>query len=180
MNGLFPKIVVAKGDITNVAVDVVVNSANTSLFGGGGVSGAILKAAGLTVHTECRKIISEHGYFKAGEAVITSAGNLPAQYIIHTFGPVWNGGEHGEPEKLALCYKNSLQLAIENDCKTIAFPNISTGIYRFPKKETAKIAIETVVDFLSSNNTIEKVVFMCYDDENFECLSSQPSLIASV
>ncbi len=102
-----------------------------------------------------------------GEAVITTAGNLPAKFVIHTVGPVWNGGNRKEREKLADCYRNSLQLAAHNNCSTIAFPNISTGIYRFPKEEAATIAVKTSLDFLSNNTRIEKVIFVCFDDDNY-------------
>src|SRR6478672_7821214 len=123
------KIELIKGDITKVHVDAIVNAANSSLMGGGGVDGAIHRAGGPAILEECRKIVARQGGCRTGEAVITTAGNLPARFVIHTVGPVWNGGLHGEKERLSDCYKNSLQLAVENQCKTIAFPNISTGIY---------------------------------------------------
>ncbi len=125
------------------------------------------------IYNECRKIVARQGGCKTGEAVITTAGNLPAKFVIHTVGPVWNGGNKNEKELLANCYKNSLQLAVENDCKTIAFPNISTGIYRFPKAEAAKIGVETVMQFLQSNASIEKVIFVCFDEENFSLVEDQ-------
>ncbi len=157
-----------KGDITKIKVDAIVNAANSSLMGGGGVDGAIHRAGGPAILEECRKIVARQGRCATGEAVITTAGNLPAKFVIHTVGPVWNGGKYDEQTKLASCYKNSLRLAVENDCKTIAFPNISTGIYHFPKKEAAQIAISTVKDFLSRNHAIERVTFVCFDDENYE------------
>jgi O-acetyl-ADP-ribose deacetylase (regulator of RNase III) len=113
------------------------------------------------------KIRAKQGGCKTGEAVITGAGNLPARYVIHTVGPVWNGGQKGEPEKLANCYLNSLRLAVENNCKTVAFPNISTGVYGYPKGEAAKIAYQTVVNFLACNEQIEKVIFVCFDEDNY-------------
>ncbi len=131
------KIEVLKGDITEVSVDAIVNAANTSLLGGGGVDGAIHRAGGKAILDDCRKIISRQGGCKTGEAVITTAGNLPVKFVIHTVGPVWNGGNNNESQQLANCYSNSLQLAIENDCRTIAFPGISTGVYKYPKKEAA-------------------------------------------
>ena len=132
------RIEVIKGDITQVKADAVVNAANSSLMGGGGVDGAIHRIGGPVILEECKKIVARQGGCKTGEAVITTAGNLPAKYVIHTVGPVWNGGNNGEREKLANCYVNSLRLAVEHNCKTIAFPNISTGVYRFPKDEAVQ------------------------------------------
>ena len=164
-----------KGDITKIKADAIVNAANTSLLGGGGVDGAIHRAGGTEILEECRKIVARQGGCKTGEAVITTAGNLPAKFVIHTVGPVWNNGQYHEEQKLADCYKNSLQLAIENERKTIAFPNISisTCIYRFPKKEAAAIAVNTVNDFLSKSDKIEKVIFVCFDDENYNLYNIQ-------
>lgn len=152
-----------QGDITKVNVDIIVNAANTSLLGGGGVDGAIHKAGGKTILEECVKIRNKQGGCKTGEAVITSAGLLPAKYVIHTVGPVWNGGNNKEELLLENCYKNSLKLAKEHRVKSIAFPNISTGIYKFPKEKAALIAIKTV----KQNPLIDKVIFVCYDDENY-------------
>jgi O-acetyl-ADP-ribose deacetylase (regulator of RNase III) len=159
------KIELQKGDITKIEVDVIVNAANTSLLGGGGVDGAIHRAGGREILDECIKIRNRQGGCKVGEAVITTAGQLKAQKVIHTVGPRWNEGNSNEVEKLANCYLNSLELAVKHDLKTIAFPNISTGIYRFPKMQAAEIAIRTVKENLS--NDITKVVFVCYDDENY-------------
>jgi O-acetyl-ADP-ribose deacetylase len=156
-----------KGDITKVSVDAIVNAANSSLLGGDGVDGAIHRAGGKDILEGCRKVIARQGGCKVGQAVITTAGNLPSKFVIHTVGPVWNGGQKNETENLANCYKNSLQLAVENNCKTIAFPNISTGIYKFPKNEAAKIAINTVIEFIASTDKIEKIIFICFDDKNF-------------
>lgn len=164
------RIELQKGDITKVTVDVIVNAANTSLLGGGGVDGAIHRAGGPEILNECRKIVARQGGCEVGQAVITTAGNLPAKYVIHTVGPVWYGGQKNENEKLADCYQNSLQLAIANDCKSIAFPNISTGVYRFPKEMAAKISVDTVLDFINATDKIEKVIFTCFDDENFHYL----------
>lgn len=155
-----------QGDITKVQVDVIVNAANSSLMGGGGVDGAIHRAGGPTILEDCRRIIARQGSCKTGEAVITTAGKLPARYVIHTVGPVWQGGTKGEAEKLANCYKNSLHLAIENGCKSIAFPAISTGIYGYPKARAAQIAVEAVHETLSGLLSIEKVIFVCFDSEN--------------
>jgi O-acetyl-ADP-ribose deacetylase (regulator of RNase III) len=162
------KIELIKGDITKLKVDAIVNAANTSLLGGGGVDGAIHRAGGKEILEACRKIVAKQGGCKTGQAVITTAGNLPAKFVIHTVGPVWNNGRYQEEEKLADCYKNSLKLAVENNCRTIAFPNISTGVYRFPKDEAARIAISTVLDFLPQTDIIEKVIFVCFDEENYE------------
>lgn len=162
------KITLIKGDITKIKVDVVVNAANSSLLGGGGVDGAIHRAGGPMILDECQDIRNRLGKCKTGEAVITTAGNLPAKKLIHTVGPVYNGGNRLEKEKqlLADCYINSLKLAEAYDLRTIAFPNISTGIYRFPKSLAADIAIESVSNYKSE--TIEEVIFVCFDDENYQ------------
>ncbi|GAB4320722.1 MAG: O-acetyl-ADP-ribose deacetylase [Bacteroidales bacterium] len=143
--------------------DAIVNAANTTLLGGGGVDGAIHRAAGPELLEACRKLNG----CPTGEARITSGFRLPAKWVIHTPGPVWHGGVSGEKELLASCYRNSLQLAAEYKCKSIAFPNISTGVYRFPKELAAKIAIETVSDFLNNSATPEQVFFVCFDQENY-------------
>ncbi|MFP9117422.1 O-acetyl-ADP-ribose deacetylase [Flavobacterium sp. RNTU_13] len=161
------RIEVVKGDITKIAVDVVVNAANSSLLGGGGVDGAIHRAGGPEVLNECRDIRNRQGKCKTGEAVVTTAGNLPATFIVHTVGPVWNGGYKNEPELLANCYRNSLKLAVEKNAETIAFPNISTGIYGYPKPGAAKVAVATVHEFLETNESIKKVIFVCFDDDNY-------------
>lgn len=160
------KIELIKADITKIKTDAIVNAANSSLLGGGGVDGAIHRAGGKQILDECIEIRSRQGKCKTGEAVVTSAGNLPAKYVIHTVGPVWNGNEEKESGLLANCYKNSLEMAESLGVKTIAFPNISTGIYRFPKELAAKIAIDEVKNFKSE--IIEKVIFVCFDDENVE------------
>lgn len=159
---------VIKGDITKIEVDAIVNAANSSLLGGGGVDGAIHRAGGPAILEECRMIVARQGGCKTGEAVITTAGNLQAKYIIHTVGPVWNGGQKNEENLLANCYFNSLRLAVDNSCTTIAFPNISTGIYRFPKKLAAQISINAINQFLESNTTIKQITIVCFDDENFQ------------
>ncbi|MGZ8557083.1 MAG: O-acetyl-ADP-ribose deacetylase [Chitinophagaceae bacterium] len=164
---MIEKIFLLKGDITKQKVDAIVNAANSALMGGGGVDGAIHRAGGPSILEECRKIIARQGSCKTGEAVITTAGNLPAKFVLHTVGPVWNNGNNSEAKKLSDCYRNSLQLAVENKLSSIAFPNISTGIYGYPKKEAAVIAIKTVSGFIQNNPAIHNVYFVCFDEENF-------------
>jgi len=164
---------VIQGDITRVTADAIVNAANSSLMGGGGVDGAIHRAGGPVILEECKKIVARQGGCKTGQAVITIAGNLPAQFVIHTVGPVWNGGRGKEPLLLADCYNNSLRLAVTHGCKSIAFPNISTGVYRFPKELAARIALKTVRDFLVSDHNIKKVIFVCFDPENYKLLQQE-------
>jgi len=154
-------------DITAMKTDAIVNAANTSLLGGGGVDGAIHKAGGPLILEECQKIRNRQGGCKVGEAVITTGGKLHARFVIHTVGPVWNGGKSNEDHLLSMAYYNSLHLAVANNIETIAFPNISTGIYHFPKARAAQIAIETVTSFLAGNDKIKEVLFVCYDAENF-------------
>ncbi|MYL34887.1 O-acetyl-ADP-ribose deacetylase [Pontibacillus yanchengensis] len=153
---------VIEGDITTVQVDAIVNAANEQLAGGGGVDGAIHRAGGPTIMAECREI----GSCPTGQAVMTNGGKLPADKVIHTVGPVWSGGNQKEAELLASCYRNSLILAEEYQLKRIAFPNISTGVYGYPKKEAARIAVQTVEDTLRNLDYVEEVVFVCFDEEN--------------
>src|SRR6201996_8142660 len=162
------KIELVQGDITKMQVDAIVNAANTSLLGGGGVDGAIHRAGGKAILEECIKIRDKQGGCKVGEAVITTAGNMPAKYVIHTVGPVWSESKSGAYALLENAYRISLKLAVENKVKTIAFPNISTGIYHFPKDKAAEIAIKTVKGFLSAHHEIDKVIFVCFDEENYE------------
>jgi len=158
---------VRKGDITKLEVDAIVNAANTSLLGGGGVDGAIHRAAG----PELLEFNKRLGGCPTGKAKISPGFNLPAKYIIHTVGPVWNGGKNNEDELLANCYRNSLMLAAENNVKSIAFPAISTGVYRFPLERAAQIAVKEVNEFLNQNKSIEKIIFVCFDAENFDIYS---------
>jgi len=167
MTDAINRIELIRGDITQQKTDAIVNAANTSLMGGGGVDGAIHRAGGPAILEECRMIVDKQGGCATGEAVITTGGNLPAKYVIHTVGPVWSGGKKDEASLLANCYKNSLQLAIDHKLISIAFPNISTGIYGYPKKEAAEIAIGTVIDFLKTHSSIEKLLFVCFDEENY-------------
>jgi O-acetyl-ADP-ribose deacetylase (regulator of RNase III) len=158
------KIEIQKGDITKQKVDAIVNAANTSLLGGGGVDGAIYRAAG----PELLEFNKKLGGCKTGEAKISPGFNLSAKFIIHTVGPVWNGGKNNEDILLANCYKNSLKLAVENKVKTIAFPAISTGVYGFPLERATKIAVAEVKKFLEKNDSIEKVIFVCFDEETYQ------------
>jgi O-acetyl-ADP-ribose deacetylase len=161
------RIELLQGDITKLHVDAIVNAANSSLLGGGGVDGAIHRAGGKAILEECIKIRSKQGGCAVGEAVITTAGNLPAKYVIHAVGPVWSKSNTGANALLSNAYRNSLQLANKNNLKTVAFPNISTGIYGFPKEEAAGVAVKTVKDFLAENHKIDKVIFICFDGENY-------------
>ena len=157
------KIDLLRGDITKLDVDAIVNAANTSLLGGGGVDGAIHRAAGPKLLEECRSL----GGCQPGQAKITRGYNLPAPFVIHTVGPVWSGGNRGEAEALANCYRNSLRLAAEKEIKTIAFPAISCGAYRYPIAEAAQIALRTARDFLSASDQIDKVIFVLVSGEIF-------------
>ncbi|MDR2069235.1 MAG: O-acetyl-ADP-ribose deacetylase [Spirochaetaceae bacterium] len=164
------EIVIKQGDITRLVVDVIVNAANSSLLGGGGVDGAIHRAAGPELLEECRRIA--HGKegaeaCPAGDALLTGAYRLPCKGVIHTVGPVWHGGSRGEPELLASCYRKSLLLAQEAGFSGIAFPNISTGVYGYPKEGAARIALETVKKTLPQTPGISAVIFMCFDQENY-------------
>jgi len=158
------KIEIVRGDITKVDVDAIVNAANTTLLGGGGVDGAIHRAAGAELLAECRTL----GGCEPGKAKITRGYRLPARFVIHTVGPIWKGGKHGEPETLADCYRNSLQLAVENGIKTIAFPAISCGAYGYPVEEAAQIAAKTTREFLAKADRLEKVIFVLWGEEIYD------------
>ena len=166
------KMELTRGDITRMDTDTIVNAANSSLMGGGGVDGAIHRAAGPELLEECRRIAEERrnvpgGPCPAGDAVITGPGKLPCKNVIHTVGPVWHGGNSGEAEALASCYRKSLHLAKAAGLKSIAFPNISTGVYGYPKDKAAVVAVDTVRKTLDETPGLERVVFVCFDDENF-------------
>lgn len=156
-----------KGDITKLEVMAIVNAANSSLLGGGGVDGAIHRAGGPKILEECRAIRDRQGRCATGEAVITTGGNLKAKFVIHTVGPVWNGGNRNEDQLLTNAYTNSMSLAVQHNVSSIAFPNISTGIYHFPKERAAAIAIRAIQQSINKGSSIERVIFCCFDDENF-------------
>ncbi len=156
------RIAVVQGDITTLPVDAVVNAANTTLLGGGGVDGAIHRAAGPALLEECRTL----GGCPVGKAKITKGYNLPARHVIHTVGPVWRGGRAGEPRLLASCYLNSLKLAAEYGVKTLAFPSISTGVYGYPIEEASAIAVQTIAEFLKINDSIQKVVLVAFSEKD--------------
>ena len=158
------KIDIVRGDITKLEVDAIVNAANTTLLGGGGVDGAIHRAAGPELLAECRTL----GGCRPGEAKATRGYRLPARFVIHTVGPVWRGGKHGEAETLANCYQNSLQAAVENGVRTIAFPAISCGAYGYPIEEAARIALKTTREFLASTDNIDEVIFVLWGDDTYE------------
>jgi O-acetyl-ADP-ribose deacetylase (regulator of RNase III) len=151
-----------QGDITKQSVDAIVNAANSSLLGGGGVDGAIHAAGGPAILEECLRL----GGGETGDAKATTAGNLPARYVIHTVGPFWNGGDHGEDDLLASCHRRSLEVASELGCRTIAFPAISTGVYRFPVERAARIAVATTREALEEHPEIERVTFVLFSDEH--------------
>lgn len=160
---LLKRIEIYKGDITDLKVDAIVNAANTSLLGGGGVDKAIHEKAGKELLEECKTL----GGCETGQAKITKGYNLPAKFVIHTVGPIYKDGNHDEPKLLRNCYINSLKIASEMKMNTIAFSSISTGVYRYPKQKACIIAFDTTLNFLSQNNYPEKVIFVCFDEENY-------------
>lgn len=161
-----PRLRIEQGDITKMTTTAIVNAANSSLLGGGGVDGAIHRAGGPQILAECRQIRARQGGCKTGEAVITTGGRLPAQYVIHTVGPVWNGGQKDEPELLASCYRHSLRLAAENYLASVAFPGISTGIYGYPKPEAAAVAVREIRRWLAAHEWPREVILVAFDAES--------------
>ena len=162
-----------QGDITKQATDAIVNAANSSLMGGGGVDGAIHRAGGPAILNECRQIVSRIGRLDTGKAVITTGGELKAKYVIHTVGPVWHGGSRGEAELLASAYRESLKLATERKLKSFSFPSIRTGVYSYPVAEAARVALETVIAFLRGESTsLQEVFFVLYDSNTYQAYST--------
>ncbi len=164
------------GDITTYAVDAIVNAANSALLGGGGVDGAIHRAGGPVVLEECRAIVAKIGSLPPGQAVITGAGALPSRFVIHTVGPIWGRASPEEDDAtLASAYTESLRLAEDNGCVSVAFPNISTGVYGFPKPRAAKVATDAVSSWIRAGTSIEAITFVCFDEENLELYESSLS-----
>jgi len=167
------KLHIIQGDITQQDTDAIVNAANPSLMGGGGVDGAIHRAGGPAILAECKQIVSRQGRLPTGKAVITTGGNLKAKYVIHTVGPIWHGGNKGEPELLASAYQESLKLATDNKLSSLSFPSISTGVYGYPVNKASKVAIDAAITFLSHTTTsIREVVFVLFDSQTFRAYSS--------
>lgn len=164
MNKPIPKIEILRGDITKLEVDAIVNAANTTLLGGGGVDGAVHCAAGPELLADCRRL----GGCEPGQAKITRGYHLPARFVIHTVGPVWHGGKQDEAETLADCYRNSLELAVKNQIRTIAFPAISCGAYGYPVEQAAHIAVATTRDFLATSEEIQKVIFVVWSEDVYQ------------
>jgi len=167
------RLAIIQEDITRQATDAIVNAANSGLMGGGGVDGAIHRAGGPAILEECKQIVARQGRLPTGKAVITTGGNLPAKYVIHTVGPIWQGGSKGESALLESSYKESLKLSAEQKLTSVAFPSISTGVYGYPVAEAAKVAIKTVVSFLSGQATsVKEVVFVLFDPVTYQAYSS--------
>lgn len=163
------------GDITTINSDVIVNAANSSLLGGGGVDGAIHRKGGADILAQCQQIRAKQGGCATGQAVITTAGNLPSRFVVHTVGPIWRRGNQQESELLASCYRECLKLAIQAQAQSIAFPNISTGVYRFPKDLACQIALNSVITFCEQNNTkpLATITFVCFDNANFDLYQAE-------
>jgi len=167
------KVSIVMGDVTHQTTDTIVNAANSSLMGGGGVDGAIHRAGGPAILAECEQIVASQGRLPTGQAVITTGGKLKAKYVIHTVGPVWHGGNRGEPELLASAYRESLKLAAENRLESVSFPSISTGVYGYPVDKASRVAIGEVVSFFRQGVTsIKEVVFVLFDPTTFDAYAS--------
>jgi O-acetyl-ADP-ribose deacetylase (regulator of RNase III) len=166
------KLSIIKGDITQQATDAIVNAANSSLMGGGGVDGAIHRAGGPTILEECKQIVSRQGRLPTGQAVITTAGNMKTRHVIHTVGPIWHGGSQGEAKLLESAYRESLKLAAENKLSSLSFPSISTGVYSYPLDEASRIAVKTVASFLLETSSIKEVVFVLFDSRTFDAYAA--------
>jgi len=162
------KLSLIQGNITRQNTDAIVNAANSGLMGGGGVDGAIHRAGGPAILEDCKKIVAEKGRLPAGQAVITTGGKMKTKHVIHTVGPIWHGGEKGEPETLASAYRESLKLAVNNGLKTVSFPSISTGVYGYPVDKAAQVALGTIVDFLKQDTSLKEIVFVLFDSRTFE------------
>jgi O-acetyl-ADP-ribose deacetylase (regulator of RNase III) len=173
------RILIIQGDITRQATDAIVNAANSSLMGGGGVDGAIHRAGGPAILEDCKKIVDRQGRLPAGRAVITTGGNLPAKHVIHTVGPVWHGGDSGEAGLLESAYRESLKIAAENNLASVSFPSISTGAYGYPVEQAAEVAVSTVVAFLREEKTsVEEVVFVLFDSKTYEAYEAALEKVA--
>jgi O-acetyl-ADP-ribose deacetylase (regulator of RNase III) len=166
------ELAIIQGDITRQASDAIVNAANSSLMGGGGVDGAIHRAGGPAIIEECKQIVAAHGRLPTGQAVITTAGNMPARHVIHTVGPVWHGGSAGEAGLLASAYRKSLELAAAEKLSGVSFPSISTGAYGYPVDQAARIALKEVVAFLGKTTSVKKVVFVLFDARTFDAYAA--------
>jgi len=162
------RIILKHGDITTMHVDAIVNAANTKLMGGGGVDGAIHSAGGPEILEDCKSHVDEYGECPTGDAIMTTSGKLESKFVIHTVGPVWHGGRFGEDQLLHDCYINSLLMAEHHNLHSIAFPNISTGVYGFPKTEAAEVAIDAVEEYMNKHEGIDEVTFVCYNEDNYE------------
>jgi len=162
------KLTLIQGDITKQATDAIVNAANSGLMGGGGVDGAIHRAGGPAILEECKKIVARQGRLPTGKAVITTGGDLKARHVIHTVGPIWHGGGHGEADLLASAYRESLTLAVTSGLKTVSFPSISTGAYGYPVDSAAVVALQTVIRFLEKKASLQEVVFVLFDNRTCE------------
>ena len=166
------KLSIIKGDITRQTTDAIVNAANSTLMGGGGVDGAIHRAGGPAILEECKQIVSRQGRLPTGKAVITTAGDMKTRHVIHTVGPIWHGGSQGKAELLASAYRESLKLAAENKLASISFPSISTGAYGYPLDEASRIALKTVASFLSETSSIKEVVFVLFDSRTLDAYAA--------